>query len=853
MAALLYTGGARRCAVRWYAAGGHTSAGAHRSDNNNNNNNSGGGTHGDYHDQAKKEEEEDRALEEEEFAALHDTGDDAFMPLTHRLAHKADALDAELRRIRFCLCERTQFLVDTAPATFSGRATQMDTAVKLAMAAEAQQTQRGAASSSRRGAAAAAVEAALRASPYASWRGTSAPLLRFLCLRVLWPKSAPSSHGAELATADANLDYLRRGRALHQLNYYSRLNLTPKRHVWVALYQILWNLVVSTQNAVGCIVFGAMRGVRDRGGVVGACSGAARGVARAAQFIGYGWLVSPLLHLSRGLCNTVYGPLNSVTGRYMFDALSGRWMRCTVADSRFFRHELQREKRMLRTIGRAEFRRKRMRGEHKWATRLASMGFSVDMMKEKLTGKGAGGEARSSSLRSPYEVLQVRRTASTQEIKKQYKKLAMVFHPDVAQSRRDGGGPLTPAEKAETQHKFEEIANAYQILSNPEKRKAYDLGGAQGVHLHETKYGKFMSRTPAEMVQSVFGGEGFRRVLVGELLRSHWALRNEAQVSVSLHELEELQCIRVRQLAVELAAIADVHALRATTPYHGATAASAGAAHSSSSSSNSNSNRRPAAAAASTSSLPDYLKSGRVRGSGGRSANDQRAAAGGASTIHGGLGREMRESIMEELGGAATPSSTAAHSSAAPASPFVLRPGSNEFNCFSRDFEERCDRFVRHLAEACFGKQLLHEVGEAYVVGAQRCLGVRPFYAPKVLLTRKIFTGMDRITEAFADKTRSTPQEVVRKVMAEYFNMEYDSVVADLHSVLRYTVQMVLQDVVESEEVRRKRCYAVWYLGEKMMAVGERWTTRIANDDDLVAYIQQASTSSATTSKPPAF
>ncbi|GET89489.1 hypothetical protein, conserved [Leishmania tarentolae] len=836
---------------------------------------------GDYHNK-EKEDEEDQVLEDEEFAALCDADGDEHMPIAHRLAHKADALDAELQRIRYCLCDRAQFLVATAPATFSGRPARMDEVLKL-LKAECQQQQNdgGAAQSPRKGTSAATAEAALRASPYAAWRGTSDPLLRFLTLRVLWPRPGhkgrcpfskeASSHGNDLATLNSNLDYLRRGRALHQLNYYSRLNLTPKRHIWISLYQILWNCVVSAQDAVGCVFFGTLRGIKDHRTVQGAFKGAAMGLVKAGEFLCYGWIVSPLLHLSRGLCNTLYGPINSITGKYMFDALSGRWMCCTVADSRLFRHELQLEKRLLRTIGRAEFRRKQMKVEHKWADRMASMGFSVEMMKGKFMPKrtcgpkgaptGNEGVGGSHQMRNPYEVLQVRRTANTQEIKKQYKKLAMVFHPDVAQSRRSGGGPLSLEEKAEAQHKFEEISSAYQVLSNPEKRKAYDLGGAQAVHLHETKFGKFMSRTPSEIVQSIFGGEGFRRVLVGELLRSHWALRNEAQVSVSIHELEELQCIRVRQVAMELAAIADVHAQRPTTPYHKGVSSSAGA-----SGAQGSRPRIPLSHSTSSSSLPDYLKSGKVRSSSGAVEGSRRGMNGVGAPAGIRMDREMHDSIMEELGGAggapgsrgkAVPngsaSATSTGSSASSSSPFMLHPGSNEYNCFSRDFEERCDRFVRYMAEACFGKQLLYEVGEAYVVGAQRFLGIRPFYAPKMLVTRKIFTGMDRIYEAFSDKTRLTSEAVSRKMMAEYFNMEYDAVVADIHSVLRYAVQMVLQDVVESDEVRRKRCYAVWYLGEKMMTVGERWTTRIANDEDLVAYIQQAATSVATTSKPPTF
>ncbi|KPI84014.1 hypothetical protein ABL78_6939 [Leptomonas seymouri] len=851
----------------------------------------------DYYNQSK-EDDEDKLLEEEEFAALRDADGDEFMPLAHQLAHKADALDAELRRLRYTLCDQPQFLVDTTPATFSGRPTQMKQVLDLlhtkAAGDAAQLKSAAAASSTARSSTAAPsfslganVVAALRASPYCSWAGTSAPVIRFFCRNVFWPKSKSSAsgeHGKELATMEANLDYLRRARALHQLNYYSRMNLTPKRHIWLALYQIMWNCLVAAQNACGCVVYGALRGVKEQGMMKGMCMGALSGLVKGFVFLGYGWLLSPMLHLSRGLCNSLYGPLNAATGKYMFDAISGRWMRCTVADTYLFRHELQRQKRVLRAVGRAEFRRKRMKAEHKWAHRMASMGFSVDMLTEKLMARGKdsgrGGDASSSRpadpIRSPYEVLQVRRTASTQEIKKQYKKLAMVFHPDVAQSPQRG--PLSAEEKASTQRKFEEIASAYQILSNPEKRKAYDVGGAQGVRLHETKYGKFMSRTPEEMVQSVFGGEGFRRMLVGELLRSHWALRYEAQVSVSIHELEELQCIRVRQIAMQLASIADVHAQRPTSPYYGGNiASSAGGVDNS----HAHSLRRRSASShgSLSSSLPDYLKSGKpkVKGSaaaglGGRQAAATAGAASGATGR--GIDKETHRSIMEELGAGqsgvssssappvsgfgskkkeAVGAATATAADLPVASPFVLQPGSNEYNCFSRDFESRCDKFVRHMADACFGKQLLYEVGEAYVVNAQRFLGIRPFYAPKVLVMRRIFTGMDRVLDAFKDQTKLDRQQVAHKVAAEYFNMEYDSVVADIHVALRYALQMVLQDSVESEEVRRKRCYAVWLLGEKMMAVGERWTSRIAKDEDLTAYIQQAANSASTTCKPPPF
>ncbi len=71
--------------------------------------------------------------------------------------------------------------------------------------------------------------------------------------------------------------------------------------------------------------------------------------------------------------------------------------------------------------------------------------------------------------RDYYEVLGVEKNATTDEIKKSYRKLAMKYHPD-----------RNPDDK-EAETKFKEAAEAYEVLSNEEKRSKYDRFGHSGL------------------------------------------------------------------------------------------------------------------------------------------------------------------------------------------------------------------------------------------------------------------------------------------------------------------------------------------------------------------------------------
>src|ERR1700741_2803245 len=72
--------------------------------------------------------------------------------------------------------------------------------------------------------------------------------------------------------------------------------------------------------------------------------------------------------------------------------------------------------------------------------------------------------------RDYYEILGVNRDASDEDIKKSYRKLAMKHHPDRNPDSKDA------------EEKFKEAKEAYEMLSDAEKRRAYDAYGHAGVN-----------------------------------------------------------------------------------------------------------------------------------------------------------------------------------------------------------------------------------------------------------------------------------------------------------------------------------------------------------------------------------
>lgn len=104
--------------------------------------------------------------------------------------------------------------------------------------------------------------------------------------------------------------------------------------------------------------------------------------------------------------------------------------------------------------------------------------------------------------RDYYEVLGVEKTASEDEIKKAYRKIAIKYHPD-----------RNPGDK-QAEEKFKEAAEAYNVLHDPQKRQQYDQFGFNGPMGGGSGFGGFGGASMNmddifSMFGDIFGGHGF--------------------------------------------------------------------------------------------------------------------------------------------------------------------------------------------------------------------------------------------------------------------------------------------------------------------------------------------------------
>ncbi|GKV14388.1 hypothetical protein SLEP1_g25280 [Rubroshorea leprosula] len=133
-----------------------------------------------------------------------------------------------------------------------------------------------------------------------------------------------------------------------------------------------------------------------------------------------------------------------------------------------------------------------------------------------------------------YNILKVSRGATEEELKRSYKKLAMKWHPD-----------KNSVNKKEAEAKFKQISEAYDVLSDPQKRQIYDIYGEEGIKSAELSSPsggagayRFNPRHAEDIFAEFFGGSD--RKVYGDGVASQGGKKAppvESKLACSLEEL----------------------------------------------------------------------------------------------------------------------------------------------------------------------------------------------------------------------------------------------------------------------------------------------------------------------------
>src|SRR3954447_2353191 len=97
-----------------------------------------------------------------------------------------------------------------------------------------------------------------------------------------------------------------------------------------------------------------------------------------------------------------------------------------------------------------------------------------------------------------YEVLGISREAGSGEVKSAFRRLARELHPDV--NNHD----------PEAEEKFKEAAEAYEVLSDPERRRSYDAYGREGMRAGGFPGGASGFGSVEDIFEAFFSGQGIR-------------------------------------------------------------------------------------------------------------------------------------------------------------------------------------------------------------------------------------------------------------------------------------------------------------------------------------------------------
>lgn len=106
-----------------------------------------------------------------------------------------------------------------------------------------------------------------------------------------------------------------------------------------------------------------------------------------------------------------------------------------------------------------------------------------------------------------YDILEIKKDATTEEIKKKRKELALKYHPDKLHK-------LPENERQDAENRMKKINEAYEVLVNPEKRKLYDMGGKEALDPNGFPGGGFPGGFPGG---GFHGFPGFNADIFGDM------------------------------------------------------------------------------------------------------------------------------------------------------------------------------------------------------------------------------------------------------------------------------------------------------------------------------------------------
>mmetsp|Transcript_5696 Transcript_5696/g.11120 ORF Transcript_5696/g.11120 Transcript_5696/m.11120 type:complete len:549 (-) Transcript_5696:111-1757(-) len=298
------------------------------------------------------------------------------------------------------------------------------------------------------------------------------------------------------------------------------LDSSRPKHLGYGVTSGVSNMVAGAVGAAGVIVLAPVMGTAVGakqggfvGGTVGLVGGAAVGVVGGVA-VAMGGVVQGVTQIVRGAAATPKAIIEPSRGKWWND-LEGKWILTNLDD----------EKKSLQNIPDDD---DDILGEaRKNAENTTKPAGSITASKVKETAY--------------YDALEIAPDAEPSKIKRQYYLLARKYHPD-----RVGKDDTASADK------FKDVAEAYQVLSDPELRKRYDVEGEDGLSADKTNVaGGPAQVAPAMLFAFLFGSDKFGDY-IGRLAAATSASVADSP-DVSAEDARTVQRRRVARLAIGLA------------------------------------------------------------------------------------------------------------------------------------------------------------------------------------------------------------------------------------------------------------------------------------------------------------